>query len=209
MIMSITSIPGQISERLSSDEEILYQFEKPSKSKTSGLVFTNSRLVYYKAKPSGEELLEYSWRDVDKIKIEEGLLNGEIEFEMKGDHEIELEDIPMRDVRKMYALATELKEMAHASRTKADFAGRASRSVPLQLIRGPGQRSADMGFLARIWALIQARINRIMGIEDTRDALDLSYEKQLNLLANVRGCVADFAASKGGLYLGRRNCNWA
>ena len=120
------SIPSQISNILTSDEDILYDFEKSFTSKAPGLVFTNKRLIYYKRKSSGVELKEYSWRDVQDISIEEGLLNGEIEFELTGDHEIELEDIPKSNVQEMYAIAKELKENASAHAISRKVASRAA-----------------------------------------------------------------------------------
>ncbi len=191
------SIPSRILERLASDEEILYKFEKPFSLKAPGLVFTNKRLIYYKPKSSGVELEEYSWRDVHKVSIEEGLVYGEIEFEMIGDHEIEFEDIPKRDVREMYAIATGLKENAYADKGKATFLASTSSPVPFQSTSNQiGQRRTDMGLVARIWTAIQAKINRILGIEDPRETLDVSYETQLNLLHNVKRSVAEFATSK-------------
>lgn len=190
------AIPSRILERLASDEEILYKFEKPFTLKAPGLVFTNRRLIYYKPKSSGVELEEYSWRDVDKVSIEEGLIYGEIEFEMIGDHEIEFEDIPKRDVREMYAIATGLKENAYADKGKAKFLAGTSSPVPFQSASNQiGQRRTDIFLLDRIWTAIQAKINRILGIEDPRETLDVSYETQLNLLQNVKLSVAEFAIS--------------
>ncbi len=195
------------------------------------------------------ELKEYSWRDVQDISIEEGLLNGEIEFELTGDHEIELEDIPKSNVREMYSIAKELKEnaSAHASsrkvasrapahgredpaarlnqlqgmlraglitqeeydRTKAAILTSISEPVPeavpirfagneLSQIGQKGQRSQrrDGGLLDRICTVVQSKMNTIMGTEDPRDALDVSYDKQLDLLADVRRSMAEFVTSK-------------
>mgnify|MGYP003604469351 CR=1 FL=1 len=50
-----------------------------------------------------------------------------------------------------------------------------------------------MGFMARMWTAVQAKMNRIMGTVDTRDDLELSYEKQLLLLQDVKRSVAHFA----------------
>jgi len=109
------SVPSQVSESLMSDEEILYNFEKPFTLKAPGLVFTNKRFICYKPKTFGVELKDYSWRDLHNVSMKEGLVNGEIKFEMIGDHEIKFKNIPKGNVREMYALAKEMKEKAHVS----------------------------------------------------------------------------------------------
>jgi hypothetical protein len=109
------SVPSQISKTLMSDEEILYNFEKPLTLKAPGLVFTNKRLIHYKPKTFGVELKDYSWRDLHNVSMKEGLVGGDIKFEMIGDHEIKFENIPKDKVREMYALAKEMKEKAHVS----------------------------------------------------------------------------------------------
>ena len=189
------SIPNRVLQKLSSDEEIVYQFKKPFSLKSPGLVLTNKRLIYYKPKSSGIKLEQYSWRDVDKISMEEGLVSAKIEFEMKGDHEIELEDIARSDVREMYALATELKENAYAGRARSSSHLDSPRRQLSPLTSGQiVQRRSDMGFMARMWTAVQAKMNRIMGTVDTRDDLELSYEKQLLLLQDVKRSVEQFAA---------------
>ena len=192
-LQAVMSIPDRILQKLSSDEEIVYQFKKPFSLKSPGVVFTNKRLIYYKPKSSGIKLEQYSWRDVDKISMEEGFVNAKIEFEMKGDHEIEFEDIAKSDVREMYAIATELKENAYAGRAISGVPSDSSSPSPLtsgQIV----QRRSDMGFMARMWTAVQAKMNRIMGTADTRDDLELSYEKQLLLLQDVKRSVDHFAA---------------
>jgi phage shock protein A len=45
--------------------------------------------------------------------------------------------------------------------------------------------------------VVQAKMNKIMDkIEDPRETLDLSYEKQLELLQNVKRGVAEVTTSK-------------
>jgi phage shock protein A len=54
-----------------------------------------------------------------------------------------------------------------------------------------------MGFLDRMSTVVQAKMNKIMNkIEDPRETLDLSYEKQLSLLQNVKRGVAEVTTSK-------------
>ncbi|VVB71802.1 PspA/IM30 family protein [uncultured archaeon] len=54
-----------------------------------------------------------------------------------------------------------------------------------------------MGFLDRMSTVVQSKMNKIMDkIEDPRETLDLSYEKQLQLLQNVKRGVAEVATSK-------------
>jgi phage shock protein A len=60
----------------------------------------------------------------------------------------------------------------------------------------------DMGFLDRMSTVVQAKMNKIMDrIEDPRETLDLSYEKQLQLLQNVKRGVAEVTTSKKRLEL--------
>jgi len=59
-----------------------------------------------------------------------------------------------------------------------------------------------MGFLDRMSTVVQAKMNKIMNkIEDPRETLDVSYEKQLQLLQNVKRGVAEVATSKKRLEL--------
>ena len=54
-----------------------------------------------------------------------------------------------------------------------------------------------MGLLDRMSTVVQAKMNKIIGkIEDPRETLDLSYEKQLELLQNVKRGVAEVTTSK-------------
>ena len=54
-----------------------------------------------------------------------------------------------------------------------------------------------MGLLDRMSTVVQAKMNKIMDkIEDPRETLDLSYEKQLELLQNVKRGVAEVTTSK-------------
>jgi len=59
-----------------------------------------------------------------------------------------------------------------------------------------------MGLLDRMSTVIKAKMDKIMGkIEDPRETLDYSYEKQLDLLQNVRKGVVEVATSKKRLEL--------
>lgn len=59
-----------------------------------------------------------------------------------------------------------------------------------------------MGFLDRVSTVVQAKMNRILDrIEDPRETLDLSYEKQLQLLQNVKRGIAEVATSRKRLEL--------
>jgi phage shock protein A len=54
-----------------------------------------------------------------------------------------------------------------------------------------------MGLLDRMSTVVQAKMNKIMDkVEDPRETLDLSYEKQLELLQNVKRGVAEVTTSK-------------
>ena len=59
-----------------------------------------------------------------------------------------------------------------------------------------------MGLIERTGTIIKAKINKILGkFEDPRETLDYSYEKQLELLQNVKRGVADVTTSKKRLEL--------
>ena len=59
-----------------------------------------------------------------------------------------------------------------------------------------------MGFLDRMSTVVQAKMNKIMDkIEDPRETLDVSYEKQLQLLQNVKRGVAEVTTSNKRLEL--------
>ena len=59
-----------------------------------------------------------------------------------------------------------------------------------------------MGLIDRTSTIIKAKINKILGkFEDPRETLDYSYEKQLELLQNVKRGVAEVTTSKKRLEL--------
>ncbi len=61
-----------------------------------------------------------------------------------------------------------------------------------------------MGLLNRMGTVIKAKMNKLIGrMEDPRETLDYSYEKQLDLLQNVKRGVAEVATSKKRLQLQR------
>ena len=61
-----------------------------------------------------------------------------------------------------------------------------------------------MGLLNRMGTVIKAKMSKLVGkMEDPRETLDYSYEKQLDLLQNVRRGVAEVATSKKRLELQR------
>lgn len=61
-----------------------------------------------------------------------------------------------------------------------------------------------MGLLNRMGTVIKAKMNKLIGkMEDPRETLDYSYEKQLELLQNVKRGVAEVATSKKRLQLQR------
>ena len=54
-----------------------------------------------------------------------------------------------------------------------------------------------MGLIERMGTVVQAKMNKIMDrIEDPRETLDVSYEKQIELLQNVKRGVAEVTTSK-------------
>ena len=54
-----------------------------------------------------------------------------------------------------------------------------------------------MGVFSRIAAIFQAKTNKVLNrVEDPRDTLDLSYEKQIESLTKVRRSVADVATAR-------------
>jgi len=59
-----------------------------------------------------------------------------------------------------------------------------------------------MSLLDRMSTVVKAKVNKIIGnIEDPRETLDYSYEKQLELLQNVKRSVVEVATSKKRLEL--------
>lgn len=61
-----------------------------------------------------------------------------------------------------------------------------------------------MGLLDRTVNVISAKMNKLIGkMEDPRETLDYSYEKQLDLLQNVKRGVAEVTTSKKRLQLQR------
>jgi phage shock protein A len=54
-----------------------------------------------------------------------------------------------------------------------------------------------MGLFKRMETVIESKINKVFNrMEDPRETLDYSYEKQLELLQNVKRGVAEVTSSK-------------
>ncbi|MCL7414036.1 MAG: PspA/IM30 family protein [ANME-2 cluster archaeon] len=65
-----------------------------------------------------------------------------------------------------------------------------------------------MGLLNRMGTVVKAKINKLMDkMEDPRETLDYSYQKQLELLQNVKRGVAEVTTSKKRLELQRAKLN--
>ena len=61
-----------------------------------------------------------------------------------------------------------------------------------------------MGLLNRMATIIKAKMSKLLGAaEDPRETLDYSYEKQLELLQNVKRGVAEVTTAKKRLQLQR------
>src|SRR5664280_1402361 len=61
-----------------------------------------------------------------------------------------------------------------------------------------------MGLFARMETVIKSKMNKVLNMmEDPRETLDYSYEKQLELLQNVKRGVAEVTTSKKRLQLQR------
>ncbi|WP_406658057.1 PspA/IM30 family protein [Methanolobus sp. ZRKC2] len=61
-----------------------------------------------------------------------------------------------------------------------------------------------MGLLDRMGTVVKAKMNKLVNrMEDPRETLDYSYEKQLEMLQNVKRGVADVTTSKKRLQLQR------
>lgn len=59
-----------------------------------------------------------------------------------------------------------------------------------------------MGLLSRISTVFKAKVNKVLDrLEDPHETLDFSYEKQIELLQNVRRNIANVVASKKRLEL--------
>jgi phage shock protein A len=61
-----------------------------------------------------------------------------------------------------------------------------------------------MGLFARMETVVKSKMNKILNrMEDPRETLDYSYEKQLELLQNVKRGVVEVTTSKRRLQLQR------
>lgn len=57
-----------------------------------------------------------------------------------------------------------------------------------------------MGFIDRTATILEAKINKLLGkAEDPRETLDASYEKQVDLLRNVKKGIAELTTAKKSL----------
>lgn len=67
-----------------------------------------------------------------------------------------------------------------------------------------------MGLIDRMSTVIKAKVNKILKkFEDPRETLDYSYEKQLELLQNVKRGVAEVTTAKKRLELQKsRKSSW-
>jgi hypothetical protein len=120
------AIPKQISNNLMDEEEILYDqppymvgLQMSTKARMEdvrGAVFTNKRIIFYRHTGFfGLNLKDFSWQDIRNVNKEEGLISGEMEFEMVGGLDSEILYMPKGAVQKMYLIVRELVAKAHES----------------------------------------------------------------------------------------------
>ncbi|NOR60208.1 MAG: PspA/IM30 family protein, partial [Methanosarcinales archaeon] len=65
-----------------------------------------------------------------------------------------------------------------------------------------------MGLLNRMGTVVKAKMNKLVDkMEDPRETLDYSYQKQLELLQNVKRGVAEVTTSKKRLELQKAKLN--
>ena len=63
--------------------------------------------------------------------------------------------------------------------------------------KDPIRRESVMGMLSRMSTIVKSKMNRILdNAEDPRETLDYSYEKQLEMLRNVKRGVVEMVAAK-------------
>ena len=122
------AVPKQISNNLMAEEKILYdqppymlglQMSIPPKGSVEdvrGAVFTDKRILFYRHSGFFSlKLKDFSWQDIRNVNKEEGLISGEMEFEMVGGSRSEILYMPTGAVRKMYPIVRELVAKAHES----------------------------------------------------------------------------------------------
>jgi len=63
-----------------------------------------------------------------------------------------------------------------------------------------------MGLFKRMETVIESKINKVLNrMEDPRETLDYSYEKQLELLRNVKRGVTEVTSSKNACNSSEQN----
>jgi len=109
----------RVSQILTRDEEILYiAVQKPLISLSpDSIVLTNRRFIIYKPKLlGGVDFEDYIWRDLNDVKLKEGMINSSISMKTTGGHVVFIEHLPKAQARKLYAFAQEREEQVREER---------------------------------------------------------------------------------------------
>ena len=121
---AIEKILPKVQELLTRDEVVEYigVQKKPIVTLSpDAIVLTNKRFMAVRPKMFGMNFEDFPWREVKNIHMSEQILSATISCTTVTGHKTEIDSIPKKQARKIYAYAQEVEEQAHHGRRQIEL----------------------------------------------------------------------------------------
>ncbi len=138
-----SEIESRVKEILISDESILFIVTQLPIAgiKPDTVVLTNKRFIVYHPGILGAKFDNFQWRDLERVKLNEGLLGAKLSFEAKG-QALSLDKLPKPEARRAYSIAQEKEQEAIETRRQRQMQEDSAKAG--HILIGGGQTSAGM-----------------------------------------------------------------
>ncbi len=136
---------SRVKEILTSDESVIFSVTQTSIAglKPDTVVLTNKRFILYHPGILGCKFEDFLWRDLENVKLNEGLMGAKLAFEAKG-QKITVDKLPKGDARKAYSIAQEREQEAIETRRQRQMQEDSAKAGHIVVGNvGPGTPSAD------------------------------------------------------------------
>jgi hypothetical protein len=101
------------------------------------ILLTNKRFMIVKSKMLGMTFEDHVWREVSNVHMSEQMLTATISYVLVGGKEMQIDSIPKKQARRIYAYAQEVEERMHEERRTRDMEERRAAAGGV-VIHSPG-----------------------------------------------------------------------
>lgn len=132
---------SRIKEILITDESVLFTVTQLPIAgiKPDSIVLTNKRFIVYHPGLLGSKFENYQWRDLEKVKLNEGILGAKLTFEAKG-QTLSIDKLPKPESRRAYSIAQEKEQEAIETRRQRQMQEDSAKAEHIMI--GGAQTSA-------------------------------------------------------------------